>query len=1172
MMAPNPRVDTPSIDRVAPAHFQGRQRRLEMSDLYFKPTRSLVATPYRDTDSDPMEISLESPLESSRTKRKRESFRTESTLVSRIETQQVHERPVSPESNSNGFSRLIFSWISGLLWAGYRQPLESTDIPSIHPRRRAQALTATVRDALRANHQRGDRSALFWALYGVFKREFWIGGLCRGVADVLLVTLPYTLRYLIQFAMDSYQANLAHKDGPPMWQGVAYLAGIVTMLAIQTLAHNHYMYVLGVIGGQSRAVLTSAIFDKSMRVIGRGRAGAEEKEKPAGQDPAKKKKKSKSCQKKAKDDLSTGHLTGLLSVDCARIAQAASGVHLLWTAPLSILIAVSLLVVNLRLSALAGLGLLVIGFACLIGAVGVMFRQRKAIDKTTETRVSLTQELLDAVRLVKYFGWEGGFVRRFKTLRSQETRKLHGYTAVRNGVGAVSQGLPVLTAMISFITYASTNSGLSPAIVFSSTALFTSLRMPLIYLPICMQGCIDSVGSLLRIQEYLLTEEMKEHPLQPDLDAAVEIRRATFIWHSTEPSKMVAAHEGPETIPLPTDEVRTGKGFVLQDVDLKVRRGELLAVMGTVGSGKTSFLSALAGDMAKVSGSVVWGASHAVCQQQPWMWNATVRENICAGRQFDGSWYYTVLRATSLTRDLDILPHGDQTVVGERGVVLSGGQKQRISLARAMYSDKDVVLLDDPLSAVDANVGRAILDKAICGQMAAKTRVLCTHDMNLLNRCDRILWMNQGQVRALDTYQNLIENEPEFASLVQEPEGGMAEDQSTTKGGTKMRHDETDGGEMDRQDSEDSLIQDEDRATRSVSWKVYGSMFTSSNSILLTILCFPMLILGSGSMVMTQLWLAWWSSTRFPIERKTYIGIYVGLACAQVLLLYLFGLLLGLCCTGSSQVMLNKATVRILRAPIWFFDTTPLGRHMNRFSSDVEAMDYHLAEAMRMFCISICSLATIFGLIIAYFHWFAIAVGTLLLVLVLLALYYRATARELKRHESVLRSVVFAHFVEGLSGVSTLRTYGMHSTFSLKLCDAVDDMNGASFATIAVQRWLSLRQDAATILLVLTMGILVIVERQSKNPAISGLMLSLMLGAVQVIQVVVREWADVENAMNSTERLHAYANSLPQEKDDACRPPARDWPQAGQVQFNHARMRYQPDLPEALKGVNLHIH
>lgn len=183
---------------------------------------------------------------------------------------------------------------------------------------------------------------MFWALYGAFKREFWIGGLCRGVADVLLVTLPYTLRYLIQFAMDSYEANIAHQNSPPIWHGIAYLAGIVAMLAIQTLAHNHYMYLLGVVGGQSRAVLTAAIFDKSVRVIGRVRVAKEDKENSASQDAAKKKKNNKSPKEKAKDDRSTGHLTGLLSVDCARIAQTASGIHLLWTAPLSILIAISL--------------------------------------------------------------------------------------------------------------------------------------------------------------------------------------------------------------------------------------------------------------------------------------------------------------------------------------------------------------------------------------------------------------------------------------------------------------------------------------------------------------------------------------------------------------------------------------------------------------------------------------------------------------------------------------------------------------------------------------------------------------------------------------------------------------------------------------------------------------
>ncbi len=627
----------------------------------------------------------------------------------------------------------------------------------------------------------------------------------------------------------------------------------------------------------------------------------------------------------------------------------------------------------MHVTALAGLALLFVGFAGLMAAVRVLFGQRKVIDKVTEARVSLTQEVLDAVRLVKYYGWGEGFARHLRDLRGQETRKLHRYTAVRNAVGAVSQGLPVMTAMISFITYALTNSGLSPAIVFSSTALFTSLRMPLIYLPICIQGCIDSAASLLRIQEYLLTEEIEEYPIQPELEAAAEIRQATFAWDPSEDFEMAEENDGSKVIPLPTGEAAKSR-FRLQQIDLTIRRGELLAVMGSVGSGKTSFLSALAGDMAKICGSVVLGASHATCPQQPWMYNATVRENITfgSGLQFDGSWYHTVLQACSLARDLDMLPHGDQTVVGERGIVLSGGQKQRISLARAMYSGKDVVLLDDPLSAVDASVGRAILDDAICGYMAARTRVLCTHDMNVLHLCDRILWMEQGRVRALDTYQNLMQHEPGFASLIQEPECGVDDDKCKSKRQSRMKQKESqEAGRKDTrdQDDEDHLIQDEDQVTRSVSWSVYGSLFTSSNSILLAILCIPMLLVGSGSMVFTQLWLAWWSGLRFDMKENTYIGVYVSLACAQTLFLYLFGLLLGLCCARSSRVMLNKVVLRLLHAPIWFFDTTPLGRHVNRVSSDVEAMDYHLPEALRMFCISICGLAAIFALIIAYFHW-----------------------------------------------------------------------------------------------------------------------------------------------------------------------------------------------------------
>jgi ATP-binding cassette subfamily C (CFTR/MRP) protein 1 len=822
-------------------------------------------------------------------------------------------------------------------------------------------------------------------------------------------------------------------------------------------------------------------------------------------------------------------------------------------------------------SALAGFGVLVLGFSALVLGVGVLFRQRKSTEKSAESRVSITHEVLNAIRPVKFFGWEEGFAKQIKNIRATENRKLNSYTTVKSAVGAVSQGLPVLIAMISFTTFALTHSGLSPAIVFSSTALFASLRMPLIYLPLCIQACKDSGASMARIQNFLSTPEIKEQEIDSVLNAAVEVHKASFVWGDVKESdtSVKVKDEGSTTVPLPSANA-IKPPFHLRNINLTIERGELLAVIGSVGSGKTSFLSALAGDMARMSGTVQWGASHALCPEQPWMLNGTVQDNILFGRPFERPWYRAVLHACSLSRDLESLPHGDQTVVGERGVVLSGGQKQRISLARAMYSEKDVILFDDPLSAVDANVGGAIMDDAICGKiMCTKTRILCTHNMSVLHRCDRILWLENGTVRFLGTFSDLLQNNPEFADI-----GGASEDASqslNTIRTLKVSAEDKDLHCNKDVDTADTLIQNENQETRSVSWNVYGSLFTSPGSAYFAILCLPLLFAGSGCMVLAQLWLAWWSSSHFDIHRNVYIYIYVALGCGQILFLYLFGVLVAFCCTRASQVLLNKAVARVFHAPTHFFDSTPAGRLTNRFSSDVEAMDYHLPEALRMFSISISGLTALFALVIAYYHWLGIAIGILAVVLVFLAIYYRSTAREVKRHESTLRSIMYTRFMEGVSGISTLRVFGMDQHFSQKLCEAADDLNSASFTTFAVQRWLSLRQDAAAILLVTTMGILVLVNRHSQNPAISGLVLSLMLSAVQVIQVVVREWSDVEGALNSAERLYEYAYEIPQEPDDTIDPPIQGWPRHGRVDFDNSRMRYRSGLPEALKGVNLHV-
>jgi ATP-binding cassette subfamily C (CFTR/MRP) protein 1 len=622
---------------------------------------------------------------------------------------------------------------------------------------------------------------------------------------------------------------------------------------------------------------------------------------------------------------------------------------------------------NLRLSALAGLGLLLLGFAGLIFVVKTLFGRRKYIDNISRERVSLLQEALTGIRLFKLFAWESGMAARIDAIRKRETHSQYRYGALRNFAGAVSQALPVLTAMMTFITYALTNHGLSPAIVFSSTSLFTSLRMPLIYLPLCAQACVDCWASLLLVQKFLLTDESPAHPLDLELKAAVEVTNATFRWGTSNSQESTLKSAESDT----NSDNSTSASFVLRNVDLTLRRGELVAVVGSIGSGKTSLIAALTGDMEMASGRVTWGTSYAVCPQQPWILNATIRENISFGTDWDEERYQRVVVAASLQRDFAILPRGDVTIVGERGVMLSGGQKQRIALARAMYSHSSCVLLDDPLSAVDAHVGHSLLTEGICGFMGDRTRLLCTHDPKVIQQCDRVLWMSGGRIRKLDAYQNLVDNDQEFAAFVRGDQDDAVDSAVVSTRDANRKDASTSHPENAENDllAQKDTVEEEDRTTKAVSWSVYGALLSTRLSIILFSLCIPFLLIGNGSLVITQLWLSWWSSDRYGLPRNTYIAIYVALAAAQLIFLYIFGFLLSVACAHSTHILFDKAVRRLLGAPIHFFDRTPLGRHMNRLTSDVDKMDNALPETVRMYAISLTALIPIFTIQIIYYNW-----------------------------------------------------------------------------------------------------------------------------------------------------------------------------------------------------------
>lgn len=1132
------------------------------------------------------------------------------------------ERNVSREYGASFLSLLTFQWMAPLMSTGYQRTLELNDIWLVNPDRATSVLSDKLRTSFQRRVARGDKYPLVWAMHETFRFEFWLGGILQLFSSTLQVLSPFTLRYLIAFAAQAYEAHAHHTPAPHISKGIGLVIGITLMQMCQSLGTNHFIYRGQMVGAQSRGTLITLIFEKAMKISGRAKAGGKAIEDTVKQDgDADRETKRQNIFKRMVDKKlnptggpqvtpdkaqgisgdgagwGNGRVVNLMSTDTYRVDQALGLFHIVWTSPVAIIITLVVLLINLTYSALAGFALLVIGIPLLTKAIKLLFSRRRAINKITDQRVSLTQEILQAVRFVKYFGWESSFLERLGQIRRREIRAIQVLLTIRNAINAVSMSLPIFASMLSFITFSLSKHDLVAAPIFSSLALFNSLRMPLNFLPLVIGQVVDAWSSLGRIQDFLIAEEQNDDFVW-DMEGkhAVSMEHADFTWERTitqdHNKKTSPKSNKKQTKDAKDAEKAAAKGtraadfagdgdssstltqvepFKLHDLELSIGRNELIAVIGGVGSGKSSLLAALAGDMRRTHGSVTMGATRAFCPQYAWIQNTSVKENILFGKPYDRKWYDAVIDACALRPDLQMLPNGDMTEIGERGITVSGGQKQRLNIARAIYFNSDIVLMDDPLSAVDAHVGRHIFDSAICGLLRNKCRILATHQLHVLSRCDRIVWMQEGHIETVDTFANLMNDNEAFQKLM----ASTAQEQ-------KMKQEEVvkeDGFGDEKQEARKrkankrgaALMQQEERAVKSVSWSVYIAYVRASGSILFAPIVFLILVIAQGANITTSLWLSWWTSNKFGFTMGQYIGAYAALGLIQAFLMFVFSVTLTTLGTRASRVMLQNAMTRVLRAPMSFFDTTPLGRITNRFAKDVDILDNNLTDAMRMYFFTLAMIISVFILIIVYFHYFAIALGPLFLMFLFSASYYRASAREIKRHESVLRSEVFSRFSEAVSGTASIRAYSLQSHFVTGIHRSVDQMNSAYYLTFSNQRWLSVRLDTIGNLLVFTTGILVVTSRFSVSPSTGGLVLSYILSIVQMIQFIVRQLAEVENAMVSTERLYYYGTELDEEPPLHLKDVPDSWPQKGEIVFNEVQMRYRDGLPLVLQGLNMAV-
>ncbi|XP_068440085.1 ATP-binding cassette sub-family C member 3 isoform X1 [Clinocottus analis] len=1122
-----------------------------------------------------------------------------------------------PETTAGFLSTITFWWFTSLAIKGYKTPLEYKDLWSLNQRDSSKVMVpkllqewekelakAKSKENLSSqavyskpppsttNHVGGESSpeevevllsnqkathqpSFLRALIKAFGPYFLIGSAYKLMQDVITFVNPQLLRMLISFTKQ--------KDAPDWWgYSLAFLMFFTAIL--QTLIlHRHFQYCF-VTGMNIRTAVIGAIYRKALVITNA-----------------------------AKRSSTVGEIVNLMSVDAQRFMDLTTFLNLLWSAPIQIMLALYFLWQNLGPSVLAGVAVMImlIPFNAVIAMKTRAYQVEQMQYK--DSRIKLMNEILNGIKVLKLYAWENSFKDKVLAIRQKELNVLRK-TAYLGAVSTMAwTSAPFLVALTTFAVYVSVdeNNILDAEKAFVSLSLFNILRFPLNMLPQVISGLVQASVSLKRIQRFLSHDELDPNSVDRNntaTDFSVTVVNGKFTWSKEDPP-------------------------VLHNINVMVPQGSLLAVVGHVGCGKSSLISALLGEMEKLEGEISIRGSVAYVPQQAWIQNATLRDNILFGRSYDEQKYSCVLEACALTPDLEVLPGGDMTEIGEKGINLSGGQRQRVSLARALYSDTDVYLLDDPLSAVDAHVAKHIFDNLIGpeGVLKGKTRILVTHGISFLPQVDNIMVIVDGRMSEMGSYQELLSQNGAFAEflrnyaledIVEEedateesideeemfPEDTLSNhtdmvdnepvineakrnfrrqisiisgDVENPKGRSVRRHGcsqrkHSDQPEKKKPQEMQKLIQAETAETGRVKSKVYLEYAKAVGVLLSVFICF---LYGcqSAAAIGGNIWLSQWTNDASTNQTKENVhmrvGVYAALGITQGALLLANCLL----CRAYSMLEAAKLTHQnmlqgVLRAPQAFFESTPTGRLLNRFSKDVDAIDSHIPDNIDIWMRTFWYTLNVLLICSALTPMFLIVVAPLLLFYWWVQRFYVATSRQLKRLESVSRSPIYSHFSETVTGSSVIRAYGRHSAFVVMSDIKVDENQKSYYPGIVSNRWLGVRIEFIGNCMVLFAALFAVTGKENLNPGLVGLSVSYALQVTMSLNWMVRMTSELESNIVAVERVKEYSETkteAPWEVED--KKPSPEWPAEGNVEFHDYSVRYREGLDLVLKNLSLSV-
>ncbi|KAJ3032206.1 hypothetical protein HDV00_007963 [Rhizophlyctis rosea] len=943
-----------------------------------------------------------------------------------------------------------------------------------------------------------------------------------------------------------------------------------------------------------RGAISSALYVKSLRKVQFGRTdmspgGKEDDTNASSGTKGSAKSKSTTGKFKAKSQVAN-----LFAADTEKILHAFRLSHYVIFVPLLIAACMVLLIRMLGWAALFGLGALSLAAPLTIICGKWVKAMRKTVLERMDARLTQLGESLHGIKTIKMFAWEPQFILRITKTRTSELRALRSYLSNSVIISLLWRGAPILATFSTFTAYALLyQKKLDPTTVFTALAIFNNvLRYPLFTLPKLAIAWMEARVSLGRVEEYLGVRELERFDVAEEsmgrmdgVDGKVGFRDATFQYHSRG--------DGVGTM-----------GGVIRDLTLEFPNGGLTLIVGPIAAGKSSLLLALLGEMQRLQG-IQYGlqpsasASNienhrtgvAYVSQQAWLQNATIRENILFGSHFDQARYTQVIKACALLPDLELFPAADGTEIGERGITLSGGQRQRVALARAAYSNHPIILLDDPLSAVDAPTAQHLLHECILGPlMAGRTRLLVTHAVNLcLPYAVFVVVMEGGRVLkcgpAMDVAKamgsewavDVIENAADLSNdgrneKIGSPKSAKADSTSASVVINNQNTPAPNATNVGR------VTTDETKAVAGVKWSTYKKLISALGGFIPVISLLILIIAAYAATFAHDYTLKEWtsSSSHSPSQNTHYLTLYALISLTSLLLLYTRLVFQVLLSNGASKHLHSTLINRLFYSPLSFFESTPAGRILNRFGKDLQTVDQDVVNSVGDMVQQTVHLVVVVGLICVVSPWFLVGVPVIFAFYLPTARKYLGVSRDLKRLESITRSPIYSAFDEVLSGGPTIRAFHQDSCFLHNLQTHLDTNQSAYLLLWASNRWLAVRIEMVGAFVTFATGLAILFGQGLGGVAMdagwAGLCLTYAVQFTDGLMWWVRNHAQMELTMNSVERLEEWMN-LEQEAPpvvEECRPSA-EWPSKGNVEVRDLVIKYKPGLNPALRDLTLRI-